>query len=224
MVGRGLASLLLVAGLAACGGAVPGIASPVSGGAPSAVPVSSPSAASVAATQPAPAAPSAASPAPLVSAAPPGSEMPATTPAAPAALAREPILLFFSHGATSDVCVADHPVVRWVRERSIQAIVAELVRGPTEDELAAGYSSWFSPATAGAVQRAVLAGGIARVDFRDLDRLIPNASSSCGSSVLLSSLDATLRQLPEVRETRYSIGGSEARFYEWLQRSPPGST
>ncbi len=181
MIRHGLASLVLIAGLAACGGA-------------------------------APTAPATASPAPPESA------------ASPSALVHEPILLFFSHGATSDVCVADHPVVRWVPERSIEIIVAQLVRGPTEAERAAGYSSWFSPATSAAVEGAVLSDGIARVDFRDLDLLIPNASSSCGSSVLLSSLDATLRQLPAVRETRYSIGGSEERFYLWLQMSPPGST
>lgn len=141
------------------------------------------------------------------------------TPLGP--LTREPVLIFLSHDATSDVCVADHPVVRWVDTRTPQVALDELLRGPTAGELAAGYSSWFSDATKDALRGLIVTDGVARADFRALDRLIPNASSSCGSSALLSALDATIRQFPEIRETRYSVDGSEERFYAWLQRSPP---
>ncbi|MFH0750696.1 MAG: hypothetical protein V2B17_02560, partial [Chloroflexota bacterium] len=60
-----------------------------------------------------------------------------------------------------------------------------------------------------------------RVSSRDLRRLRPNASSSCGSTALLAALDATLAQLPGIRGARYSFGGDEAAFYEWLQMAAP---
>ena len=93
--------------------------------------------------------------------------------------------------------------------------------GPTAEETAAGFSSLFGPATADALLEVVVADGIARVSFRDLRQIIPNASSSCGSAALLGALDATLAQLPGIRGARYSFGGDEAAFYEWLQMAPP---
>ena len=88
-------------------------------------------------------------------------------------------------------------------------------------ETAAGYRSWFSAATADTLSAFELRDGVARVSFRDLRRIIPNASSSCGSGMLLSALDRTLLQFPQVTRTRYSIEGDEAAFYEWLQRGVP---
>jgi hypothetical protein len=63
--------------------------------------------------------------------------------------------------------------------------------------------------------------GVAYVDFRDLRRVIPNASSSCGSALLLAQLDRTVTQFPTVRRGVYSIAGSRRTFYEWLQLSSP---
>jgi len=97
----------------------------------------------------------------------------------------------------------------------------ELLAGPSADETAAGFTSLFGPATADALLDVVVVGGVARVSFRDLRQIIPNASSSCGSAALLGALDATLAQLPGIRGARYSFGGDEAAFYEWLQVSPP---
>lgn len=136
-------------------------------------------------------------------------------------LEAEPVLVFFSHEQTSDVCVADHPVVRMVAGRTPRAAMQALLRGPTGEETGRGYSSWFSPATADALVALDVQDGVARVDFAGLDRLIPNASSSCGSSALLSSLDNTLRQFADVRQTRYSLNGDESAFYLWLQMAPP---
>jgi hypothetical protein len=60
------------------------------------------------------------------------------------------------------------------------------------------------------------------VDFKDLRDVIPNASSSCGSAGLLAQLDSTAMQFGATR-TLYSIDGNPQTFYEWLQRSVPGS-
>lgn len=136
-------------------------------------------------------------------------------------LQTEPVLVFFSHELTSDVCVANHPVVRSVAGRTPRAAIQALLRGPTTEETGRGYSSWFSVATADALAGIALENGVARVDFAGLDRLIPNASSSCGSSSLLSALDNTLGQFAEVTATRYSLDGDEVAFYLWLQMAPP---
>ena len=86
-----------------------------------------------------------------------------------------------------------------------------------------GYQSWFSSATADLLVSVAVSDGTARVSFHDPRPIIPNASSSCGSGMLLRSLDATLLQFPGIERTRYSIEGDEAAFYEWLQRGmPPG--
>ena len=128
----------------------------------------------------------------------------------------------FFVGGGMDPCGEVGPVVREV-EGPVDAAVAlrELLRGPTEEETAAGFTSLFGPATADALDRVTVADGIARVSFRDLRPLLPNASSSCGSAALLAALDATLAQLPGIRGARYSFGGDEAAFYEWLQMAPP---
>lgn len=139
----------------------------------------------------------------------------------PGPLQAEPVLVFFSHEATSDVCVAEHPVVRMIAGRTPRAAIEALLGGPTSEETKGGYSSWFSATTAEALVGAAVQDGVARVDFAGLDRLIPNASSSCGSGALLSALDNTLRQFPGVTRTRYSLDGDEAAFYLWLQMGPP---
>ena len=66
-----------------------------------------------------------------------------------------------------------------------------------------------------------VAGGVAFVDFRDFSRVIPNASSSCGSRLLLAQLDRTATQFPTVKRAVYSFDGSRTAFYEWLQRPAP---
>jgi hypothetical protein len=66
-----------------------------------------------------------------------------------------------------------------------------------------------------------LSQGVAAIDFEDFRRTIPNASSSCGSALLLAQLDRTAMQFPTVSRAVYSFNGSRRAFYEWLQLSPP---
>lgn len=96
-----------------------------------------------------------------------------------------------------------------------------LLRGPTTAERRRGYGGWFSSRTAGMLRSARVAGGVAFVDFADFSRIIRNASSSCGSALLLAQLDRTAKQFPTVRKTVYSFNGSVRAFYEWLQLGPP---
>jgi peptidoglycan hydrolase-like protein with peptidoglycan-binding domain len=98
----------------------------------------------------------------------------------------------------------------------------ELLKGPTVEEKASlPLATGFSSETAGMLRSVSLRDGTARVDFADLREVLPNASTSCGSTSLLSQLDATATQFPTVDTARYSINGSEATFYEWLGRGVP---
>jgi hypothetical protein len=149
-----------------------------------------------------------------------GSPAPASTPPVASPGAAEVRVFFVPGGA--DPCGTVAPVVRTVAgPLTPELVLRELLAGPTDVEAAAGFASIFGPATADALIEVVIADGIARVSLRDLRQIIPNASSSCGSAALLGALDATLAQVPGIRAARYSFGGDEAAFYEWLQMSPP---
>ena len=150
-----------------------------------------------------------------------GSPAPASTPMPAATSGAAELRVFFVPGG-ADPCGTVAPVVRKVAGPvTAELVLRELLAGPTNDETAAGFTSLFGPATADALLEAAIVDGIARVSLRDLRRVIPNASSSCGSAALLGALDATLAQVPGIRAARYSFGGDEAAFYEWLQMSPP---
>jgi hypothetical protein len=55
------------------------------------------------------------------------------------------------------------------------------------------------------------------VDSGDLRSVIPNASTSAESRLLLSQLDATVFQFPTITSVIYRIDGSCQTFGEWLQ-------
>jgi len=150
-----------------------------------------------------------------------GSPAPASTPMPSPSPGAAELRVFFVPGG-ADPCGTVAPVVRkFAGPVTAELALRELLAGPTADEASAGFTSLFGPATADALLEVAVADGIAHVSFRDLRLIIPNASSSCGSAALLAALDATLAQVPGIRGARYSFGGDEAAFYEWLQRSPP---
>lgn len=138
-------------------------------------------------------------------------ERPEESPGAPA---QDSVAVVFTRGE------APEPVWRPVRASAdrLTAALTWLLQGPTPEERAAGVGSWFSPATAGALRSATVdAGGHAVVDFRDLPALIPSASSSTGSTMLLMELDGTVFGVPGVRAVEYRVDGSCERFWNWLQ-------
>ena len=152
-------------------------------------------------------------------------ELMATAAASPGPTARPmaEVRVYFTLAGAGDPCTTVAPVVRPVTGPATPEVaLRELLRGPTEGEATVGFTSWFGPATADALQDVLVAGdGIARVSFRDFREAMPGASSSCGSSALLTALDATLAEFPAIRAARYSFAGDEAAFYEWLGLVPP---
>jgi len=99
-------------------------------------------------------------------------------------------------------------------------VAGALLAGPTEEERREGISSWFSDATAGKLREARLyPDGLLVVDFHDLRPVIPGASASTGSAMLLEELNGTFLALPGVRSIEYRMEGSCDLFWNWLQYS-----
>jgi spore germination protein GerM len=106
----------------------------------------------------------------------------------------------------------------------LKGAMRALLRGPTASERTRGYAGWFSRRTAGRLNGVRIGEGVAHIDFRDFRHIIPNASTSCGSALLLAQLDRTALQFPTVDRAVYSFDGSVKRFYHWLQRDPPDTS
>jgi len=114
------------------------------------------------------------------------------------------------------------PVARTVpetgnQETLIHSTLKELLKGPTDAERAIGFASWFSPATADAASDVVWDGDFFTIVFQDLKTIIPNASTSAGSQMLLSHLDSTMFQFDFVQRVNYTLEGNCDDFWEWLQ-------
>ncbi len=129
------------------------------------------------------------------------------------------VQVFFSAGDGSD-CSQVAALDRTIADGAdpFRATFDQLVAGPTTEESDAGAGSFFSSATADAVSSVAVDDGLLNVDFNDVRSLLNNASTSCGSEALLSQLNNTAFQFPEVDRVRYKVDGSCALFSNWLQR------
>ncbi len=167
-------------------------------------------------------------PTPTVSASPPGTtgapSASATTgaPTPTASAATMTVTLYFGSSILNPGsldCAKVYAVHRAVPESAdrLTATMKQLLAGPSATEAAQGYTSWFSPATAGALVRAKVSGGKAYVNLTDIRTIIPNASTSCGSEALLAQLGTTAGQAAMAPQVRYAISGQPKPFWEWLQ-------
>ena len=124
------------------------------------------------------------------------------------------ITLFFSRGEEPTA------VTRSVSDTAVgpETALRLLLQGPTPDERHEGVNSWFSAATADQLDSLrVAAPGELVVFFGSLDTVIPNASSSAGSALLLRELNSTIFQFSQVRSVEYRMRGSCDAFWNWLQ-------
>jgi hypothetical protein len=136
----------------------------------------------------------------------------------------EPVTVFvYFTNSSGGVPSPPQPVPRQIAasatvEDRLSATLESLLEGLTESERQAGLDSWFSGATAGMLQEVTIAeDGAASISFHDFSRIIPNASTSAGSSMLLSQLHGTVFQFPEVQAVTYQFNGSCDAFWNWLQ-------
>lgn len=146
---------------------------------------------------------------------------PAPSPSPTGTPTAQTVEVFLGTGDPND-CSAVTSVERRVDgEPGLDKAMRALMAGPTQEEKGRGLGGWFGDPTREMLIGARVAGGVAEVDFKDLRTVIPNASSSCGSALLLAQLDGTAKQFDEVERTLYSIEGDATTFYEWLQRPVP---
>jgi spore germination protein GerM len=132
------------------------------------------------------------------------------------------VKIFLPRGDPGGRCNRVLPVFRRVQAPAVlRGAITALLRGPTAAERKQDYGGWFSARTAGLLRSVNLVDGVAYIDFKDFRKIIPNASSSCGSALLLAQLNRTATQFPTVDRAIYSFNGSRKAFYEWLQLSPP---
>ncbi len=136
------------------------------------------------------------------------------------------VLVYLVGGPDADPdnydCSAVTPVVRKVQSpRVLTGAIEALLAGPTAEERAAGYDSWFSEEVGWKLASVTISDGVARIDFTEDSPYINNAGTSCGSMSFLGQLDKTATQFPTVDRVVYSIGGDVRVFYEWLQRDVP---
>lgn len=145
-----------------------------------------------------------------------------SAPAAVQSIAKTHAISIYAPRRASSNCARVLPLRRVVASPAVlRGAMQALLAGPTKAERARGYGGWFSAKTAGHLRSVRVSNGIAFVDFRTFAPEIPNASSSCGSTLLLAQLDRTTTQFPSVKRTVYSFDGSRHAFYGWLQREAP---
>ena len=141
---------------------------------------------------------------------------------ASAAAATKHSVWIYAPRGTSQSCTRVLPLKRTVASPAVlTGAMRALLAGPSAAERARGYGGSFSHKTAGHLRGIRITDGVAYVDFRNFARDIPNASSSCGSALLLAQLEPHRKQFPTVSLAVYSFDGSRRAFYEWLQRDVP---
>ncbi len=118
----------------------------------------------------------------------------------------------------SQNCEKVYPVARKVPETVAVARAAlnELFKGPSAAEKNQGYTSFFSDKTKNILLEVKIENKTAYVNLRDIRNIIPNASSSCGSSQLMAEIENTLKQFSTIDKVIIAINGSTKTFYEWI--------
>ena len=145
--------------------------------------------------------------------------------AAEPALETVEVEIYLSNDTLGDPCAGKvFPVPRTVAaDDPLTGALEALLAGPTDAERDEGYWSWFSDETEGMLRSVEIVARTVMVDLEDLRPVIPNASTSCGSSILLSQLDTTALAAAEgAASVLYLLEGEHDVFYEWLQLGPPG--
>lgn len=144
--------------------------------------------------------------------------------ASPSPAATTHVVSIYAPRGVGSSCARVLPLRRVVETPALlTGAMQALLVGPTKAERARGFGGWFSVKTAGHLRGVRIVHGVAFIDFRNFAREIPNASTSCGSALLLAQLDRTATQFPTVKRTVYSFDGSRRTFYEWLQRDAPAA-
>lgn len=114
-----------------------------------------------------------------------------------------------------------HEAAPSARAIALRFALERLLRGDAEQTPEqTPEQTWFSSATARGLRSVTVdSAGHATVDFEDLRTLIPSASSSAGSAMLLEDLNSTVFGVNGVLSVDYLMELRCERFWEWLQYS-----
>lgn len=137
----------------------------------------------------------------------------------PLAADEDEVTVLFECGNTTTYPNVVHQTVRHVptNDDPLAFSLRELLRGPSSDEQAAGFVSFFSDATDGAlISVATNEGSEVVVDFNDAI-YVGNASTSTGSVFFNAELNANVFQYPHVASVEYRINGSCEAWAEFFQ-------
>jgi len=132
------------------------------------------------------------------------------------------VTLYFSNtrlGPGVSDCAQVYAVHVPASDDVLTATMKELLAGPSAEEAAKGYGSWFSPSTSQALIAAKVSGTTSYVNLADIRAIIPNASTSCGSASLLAQLRTTAQQAGMTPRALFAISSQPTLFWEWLQLS-----
>lgn len=120
----------------------------------------------------------------------------------------------------SEYCSKVRAVTRTVpKTKAIaKAALEELFKGTTKEEESQGLSSVFNSQTASILKSVKVKNGAAYVNLNGwIIENFGNATTSCGSNMFDSEIEATLKQFPNIKKIFFAIDGSPEDFYNWMQ-------
>ncbi len=118
----------------------------------------------------------------------------------------------------STVPTASSFVYRVVPDTSgvLTATMEELVKGPDEAERELGFVSFFSPATASALDAINLSAGKATIGLTGIAD-IPNLATATGGQFFVANLNANVFQFDTIDSVEYRLDGSCDAFWALFQ-------
>ncbi|MGI5840037.1 MAG: GerMN domain-containing protein [bacterium] len=133
------------------------------------------------------------------------------------------MLVYFTN--TEEAPGGLYPVIRNVPQEAdpVQAAVAEMLRGPTPEEYAAGCRSLFSERTTGMLNGITRSpdGATLTLDFADFREMLDISGTTPATSfgpggVMADITWAVFKQFPTVQGLRFAFDGDEEAFWTWL--------
>ena len=118
-----------------------------------------------------------------------------------------------------DDCRIVFPTTRTIPKTAgvARAALDELFKGTTDVERAKEFWSFPAEDTKDIIKKLNVRNGSAYLNFRKIVfEKLGNATSSCGGG-FFSTIEATLKQFPTIKNVYYAVEGNTNDFYEWVQ-------
>jgi hypothetical protein len=122
--------------------------------------------------------------------------------------------IFFNCGDLAGP-TGDTSVVRVVSStpQRMTATMRELVKGPTDEEMAVGFGSFWSGATEDAIEFVTIRDGVGVVDFVGIEELVDRLDP-IAKQFWLGELYATVFQFETLNAAEFQLGGSCDDFWQ----------